>query len=176
MKQKIWSKTLLATYNCLETISNAIDSIVISQGIGSGRNNLTTMQSAERIINLIQRKKLLINLKVLIEKVIARLDSKVARILVLKFFDKLKPEICMEVLKLTRRTYFRRVNSAINEFGEMLESFGYTDDVLSKMLDKENWIKEYYNTYKQQTKKEYQKEDADEVENIKFNMAKCTVF
>ena len=55
MKQKIWAKTLLASYNSLETIANAVDNLVVTQGINSANNHLSTMENAEKIINLIQR-------------------------------------------------------------------------------------------------------------------------
>ena len=179
-KQLDFSKLLLKYKNksCTREEHNFVSQFMNTSLKEFVKSKVTKEQqeSAERIINLIQRKKLLINLKVLIEKTLAKMNSEVARILVLKFFDKLKPEICMQVLNVTRRTYFRRVNSAIDEFGEMLENFGYTENVLSKMLDKENWIKEYYNNYKQQAQKKYENEKNDEFENVEFNMAKCTVF
>lgn len=140
MEQKIWAKTLLSSYNCLEKISSAIDSLVVSQGVSSARNHLSTIENAEKIINLIQRKKLLINLKVLIEQTIAELSTSSAKILVLKFFDRVKSEVCLEVLAMPRRTFFRRVDGAIAEFASKLKQHGYDSDMLKNMLKNERWI------------------------------------
>lgn len=150
MKQKIWAKTLLNTYNCLETISSAIDKLVVTQGVNSGKNNLSTMENAEKIINLIQRKKLMVNLKVITENVIASLDTTSARILVMKYFDKVKPEVCFELLDMSRRTFFRKINRAIDEFAVHLKQMGYSSEKLAEMLKNEHWIKEYYNHYAKQ--------------------------
>lgn len=150
MKQKIWAKTLLTTYNCLEPISDAIDKLVISQGVNSCCNNLTTLENAEKIINLIQRKKIMVNLKVIIENVMASLDTQSARILVMKYFDKVKPEVCFSLLEMSRRTYFRKIDKAIEEFSIHLKNFGYSSETLEQLLSKENWIKEYYNHFAKQ--------------------------
>lgn len=145
MEQKIWAKTLLSGYNCLEKMADAIDLAIISQGIGSSKNHLTTMENAEKIIDLIQRKKTLVNLKVMIENVMANIDVNSARLLVLKYFDRVKTELCLEILSLTRRTFFRRVDRALDEFACKLKHLGYDDNTLCSMLAKEYWIKEIYN-------------------------------
>lgn len=150
MKQKIWAKTLLSTYNCLEPISDAIDKLVISQGVNSCCNHLSTMENAEKIISLIQRKKMMINLKVIIENVIASIDTKSARILVMKYFDHVKPEMCFKLLEMSRRTFFRKIDRAVEEFAIRLKNFGYTSEKLEQLLFKESWIKEYYNHFAKQ--------------------------
>lgn len=172
MKQKIWAKTLLNTYNCLETISSAIDKLVVTQGVNSGKNTLTTMENAERIINLIQRKKLMVNLKVLTENVIASLNTTSSRILVMKYFDKVKPEICFELLEMSRRTFFRKTNRAIDEFALRLKQMGYNSEKLAEMLKNEHWIKEYYNHYAKQEDVE-QSFDYEEEKQPSKQVRKC---
>ena len=147
MKQKIWAKTLLTSYNCLDNIASAIDSLVVNQGVNSSRNKLSTLENAEKIINLIQRKKLLINLKVLIENIMSKIDANNARLLVLKYFDRLNTEVMIEVLSMTRRTFFRRVDRALEQFGNELVASGYDHDSLNLVLGKENWIKEIFNGF-----------------------------
>ncbi len=162
MKQKIWAKTLLTTYNCLEAISNAIDKLVITQGVNSGRNSLTTMENAEKIINLIQRKKLMVNLKVITENVMASLDTNSARILVMKYFDHVKPDVCYKLLDMSRRTFFRKANKAVDEFALHLKNLGYDHETLNNMLYKEQWIKEYFNHFSRQ------EEELDDYEDDAF--------
>ena len=113
MEDKIWSKTLLSSYSCLQPISNAIDGMVLSNGLHSAYGYNTTMKCANTIINLISRKKVLINLKVLIERVLDKLPNEFARILVLKYFDKVKVNDILSIMELSRRTYFRKLNSTI---------------------------------------------------------------
>ena len=154
MKQKAWAKTLLSIYTCLENISNAIDKYVVAQGVASGRNNLTTIESAERIINLIQRKKLMINIKVLIEKSIANLDTESARILVMRFVDKVKPEVCTQILNYSRRTYFRRLDKSIESFATNIKHQGIDENILQTMFKKEGWVLEIYQNFLKQKQKD----------------------
>lgn len=173
MKQKIWAKTLLTTYNCLEPISDAIDKLVISQGVNSCCNNLTTLENAEKIINLIQRKKIMVNLKVIIENVMASIDPNSARILVMRYFDKVKPEVCFNLLEMSRRTYFRKIDRAIEEFSIHLKNFGYTSEVLEQNLSRENWIKEYFNHFAKQKESEQVDENCDYQSNYIKSLTKC---
>ena len=164
MEQKSWAKTLLTIYNCLENITSAIDNLVLSQGINSGRNNLTTMESAQKIINLIQRKKMLINLKVLTEKIVASVDQLSARILILKYFDRVKPEVIYNILNISRRTYFRKLNTALENFGNKLKSEGYSSNVLKERLKNESWIIEMFeNNLTKNEKESFEEEKNDEV-------------
>lgn len=171
MKQKIWAKTLLASYNSLETIANAVDNLVLTQGVNSANNHLTTMENAERIINLIQRKKLLVNLKVLVDSNIAKLDSLSARILIMRFLDNIKPDICLEILKLARRTYFRKLDRALEEFSLKLKLGGYTAEKIEQLVQKEHWIKEIYNNLqKQETQKTIKESEESGEENEIFSI------
>lgn len=161
MKQKIWAKTLLSAYNCLENIADAIDSLVMSQGIHSGNNNNTAFQNAEKIITLIGRKKLLINLKVLTEKVMENLTVDEARILILKYFDRVKTENIAEVLQISRRTYFRKISLAEEEFAKELSRRGFTFSQLEEMTKKESWITQLFTSISEQDAKLRPKPDID---------------
>ncbi len=154
MKEKSWAKTLLSIYNCLENISNAIDGMVLYQGISSGQNHLTVMENAQRIIGYTERKKLFINTKVLIEDIVSKLDDNVSRILILKYFDKLKSETCANVLNLSRRTYFRKLDSALESFGKALNVRGFSSEKLLKVYEKERWIVEQFENNEKQSNTE----------------------
>lgn len=176
MKQKIWAKTLLASYNSLQTIADAVDNLVVTQGVNSGKNNLTTIESAERIINLIQRKKLLVNLKILVDSIIAKLDTLSARLLIMRYLDNIKPDICFDILKLTRRTYFRRLDKALEEFSIKLKLNGYTSEILENLVGKEHWIKEHYNIFFKQEMSRFDFESKNNSESVNntFSFNKLT--
>ena len=146
-EQKIWAKTLISTYSYLETICGAIDKTVLSYGINSGLS-LDVEFVANKIISLTARKKFMINTKVLIDNVLSRLDSEFARILVLKYIDKIKSETASQVLNISMRSYFRKINLAIDEFALQLKKFGYNSKKLYEIFKNENWIMEMYNSYK----------------------------
>lgn len=148
-----WSKALLNSYSYLETICGAIDKTVLNYGIGS-MNTTETMEIANRILSLISRKKFLINTKVLVDNVLRNISNDSARILTIKFVDKVKSDIASQVLNLSARTYFRKINSAVLEFATELKKQKFDHATLSEMYKAEGWILEIYNQYasKQKTK------------------------
>ncbi|MBP3581645.1 MAG: DUF1492 domain-containing protein [Clostridia bacterium] len=148
MEDKVWSKTLLSSYSCLEPLSNAVDGMVLSSGLHSAYGFNTTMKSACAILNLISRKKLLINIKVLVERVLDKLQVDYARLLVLKYFDKAKVNDILTIMGLSRRTYFRKINSAIESFSIGLQKEGFSSNIIKNMVKDEMWINELYSVVK----------------------------
>ena len=144
MKDKIWAKTLLNSYTCLERLSSAIDGMVMATGLHSSYGYNATMTSANHIINLISRKKLLINLKVLIETVIEKMPVNFARILVLKYFDKVKSQDIAKVMEISNRTYFRRLQQSVDCFSKGLKKEGFSSEIIEKMVENEWWISNVY--------------------------------
>ena len=82
--EKSWAKALLVAYGHLETICGAIDKTVLGYGINSGRYGLDVQFCANKVIALTERKKFLINVKVLVDNTLQKLDNLNARILVVK--------------------------------------------------------------------------------------------
>ena len=152
-EEKIWAKTLLSTYSYLETICGAIDKTVLNYGIHSALNNDAEFV-AKKIISLIERKKFLINTKILVDNVLSRINQKNARVLVLKYIDKLKAEKASFALNISLRTYFRRINFAVDEFAFELLKFGYTPQKLLNIFEKESWIMEIYSSFEKKDMKE----------------------
>lgn len=159
--QKNWSKTLLSSYSYLETICGAIDKTVLNFSINSAMSSDAEFV-ANKIIALTERKKFLINIKVLVDKILRNMDDKLARILVLKFIDGMKSDIASKLMKVSIRTYFRRINIAIDRFAMELKRFGYTDDVLYNLIKDENWIVQIYDAFCQKDFKEF------DVDGLKF--------
>lgn len=151
MEQIVWSKTLLTCYGCLEKISDAIDHLVYLNGINSGCMKTDALFCVNKILELTERKKLLINLKVITEEVLAKLDTLDARILILRYFDKVKTEECAKLLSLSKRTYFRRLKVAVASFAHGLKSIGYTAQKVANITKNELWIHDLYHAlYKQE--------------------------
>ena len=91
---KYWSRSVLSIYKYLETMSNTIDKLVIDMGKNSNSPILQKFQStycqASKIIELIDRKRKMINLKVAVEETLNKLDKTHKRILMLVFVDGLR--------------------------------------------------------------------------------------
>lgn len=149
MDLKIWSKTLLNSYVCFEKIADAIDKLVLTYGLDSYHlHDIQAFEfSAEQMIELTDRKKLLINLKVLCDETLAKMTPKYARILILKYIDGMKCSAISKLLGVSLRSYFRWVGEAISSFSLKLKNLGYSDELLKEMCENEIWIKQLYNKY-----------------------------
>lgn len=151
--QNNWSKTLLSTYSYLETIVGVIDKTVLNYGINSSMSTDTEFV-ANKIISLTERKKFLINLKILTDNILKRIDNDIARILVLKFVDKVKAETASQILGISIRTFFRKINIGISQFSRQLLLFGYTPEKLLQLFKNEEWVTEIYMTYSKKSTKD----------------------
>ena len=146
-EEKNWSKTLLVTYGHLETICGAIDKTVLSYGIGSRTSFHDAEYVANKMISLIERKKFLINIKVLVDKILSNIGSTYARVLTLKYIDRIDSALASQTMKISSRTYFRKINMGIECFWGQLEKMGYNEEILSNLFKDEKWIMEIYNSY-----------------------------
>lgn len=146
LQQQNWSKALLNCYSHLEQICDAIDKTVLNYGIGSFNSN-QTMIVADKILSLISRKKFLINTKVLVDNVLNNISVTSAKILIVRYIDKVKTETASKVLGMSNRNFFRRLNLAVKEFSAELVKQGYNTEKLNNIFKKETWIVEIYNSY-----------------------------
>ena len=151
MDNNNWSKTLLGVYRYLPRVTYALDKIVKTRAYNSSftsTNNIAfndVMNVANTILDLTERKITLINLKLIIEKALCSMDKNLARILILKFIDGRKSNEIADVFKICLRTFFRKVNTALDSFSKALLRMGYNDEKLKNMLKNEKWIMEVFN-------------------------------
>lgn len=151
MKNNNWGKTILYIYKYLERITEGIDKLVEREALNSYYYNSTRDNDvsivAGKIIELTERKKRLINIKVLTEKSLKSIDSLLAKVLIGKYIDE---DICEEIalrLNLPMRTFFRRLSQAEDMFSNALSRFGFNDEKLNKYLQGENWIIDVYENF-----------------------------
>lgn len=141
---KVWSKTLLSVYKHLESITGAIDNLIVKKGINSmfytDRRGLTTYDCASEIIELTDRKINLINLKVLVEDGLNKLPFEHKRVLMLFYVDGLKSSEVTKLMGCSERTFFRKKDEAIVAFGKNLKCMGFDEVRLSYMFRKEKWL------------------------------------
>lgn len=157
----IWTKTLLTVYRYLERICGAIDKIVMKSALNCGNiigqnyhhNNVLTI--SQKIIDLSERKVTLINLKILIEEVLSKMDTKDARLLIEKFFDGAKSRELAEGHNLSMRTLFRKLDGAMESFASRLKMLGYNDSKIEKMLENEGWINNVYDNLSKKKEEDF---------------------
>ena len=145
---KYWSKSALSVYRYLEQMSNTIDKLVLDVGKNSHSQNLqryqTTMYQTGKIIEYMDRKRKIINLKVAIEDALHRLPKTERRILVLVFIDDIKSEVVAELLGFSLRTFFRRKLRAIEMLKDELIECGYDLKFFESEYSSEKWLASVY--------------------------------
>lgn len=142
----VWAKTILSVYRYLGRICGGIDKIVEKTALASGvynKQNFYTndvLSVSERIIGLSERKVTLINLKLLTEDCIKKINPNDAKILIARYFDGEKRREMADRLGIDIRTAFRRIERAEISFAKTLRMKGYDDERLWDMLKDEKWI------------------------------------
>lgn len=151
MKSNLWAKTFLTIYKYLDRIADAIDKLVERQALNSyysGFRNDGILDIADKLIELSERKVKLINIKVLIEQTLEKLEKESAQLLIEKYIDNDRGEDIALRHGLPQRTYYRRQNEAENAFTAYMTLQGFNEKKLNEYVAKENWIMEVYNNFK----------------------------
>ena len=150
MKKLIWGKTLLEAYKYMNRLIKSIDRLVVDKGVhshfsynGEGKKK----KKMEAIIDLIQRKKRLLVIKMLTEEGVKNLDEYNAKLLVRYYFDKVDTLTIANEVGESRRTVHRHINNAILDFMDKVNELGYTSKQIETMLENENWIVGIYNGF-----------------------------
>lgn len=154
MNISILGKALLNLYKYLEPMTQSIDKLISSKAENfdaSIGENVETLTS--EIINLTERKVSLINVKVLIDKAIARLSKENKRVIILKYIDNMYMNDFVELLGITERTYFRKINIAFQAFCKtlMLEN-SLNGNILSK-YEGQRWFLRFLDCFDESNKK-----------------------
>ena len=163
MKNKAWVKTILEIYRHLETLCGAIDEAVKKTSMSGFGVSGDTRYSADKMIELITKKKKLINLKVLVEKVLVSLNVVDTKILTLFYLDSVKSKDIASMLGMNIRTFFRKKDSALSRFATQMKALGYDADYLYDTYYSEHWIINAYDTNLSQMEK-------DTVEDIPYTL------
>ncbi len=152
MSNNSWSKTALEAYRYLPRVCYAYDKIIKTRACNSAYyGESTTFNSVENVIKFIidmsERKKNLINLKLSIVKALKSIDKKNAKILIFRFIDGKKFCELAEIFKVSMRTLFRRINVALDSFESVMQKLGFGNKEMNKMFVKERWIMDIYDSY-----------------------------
>ena len=135
-KQKVWGKAILSSYNYLQRMCDSIDLLVERTALNSyfsvsSHFNDTTIDAVSRkIINLSNRKIGYINLKLIIDKALRSIPKIQAKIIILKYIHKYSIEKTSELLGISVRAGYRRLESALSAFMATLTCMGYTSEKL----------------------------------------------
>lgn len=146
---KNWSLTFLNVYKYLETISNSIDKLVHKQVFASSfcnQTSTTTLNNMNKIIELTERKKNIINLNIIIQQCITKMQPGDAKLLVLFYKDGMKSKDISSLLNIRQRTFFRKKVFAVNSFSKTLKFMGYDSSYFDEMFRNEFWLTQVYHS------------------------------
>lgn len=149
--EEVWARTMLIAYKYLESIINAIDktfdkTVKASFYMGGSFNDrYNTEAISQRLINLSNKKVDYINIKVLVEKVLSKMDKKYAKALILRYIKEINLTTICNLLNISERTFFRRLNMALKSFGNCLNELGYNYEKLEVTYLTDSFIKSIYN-------------------------------
>lgn len=146
---KYWSKSALSVFRYLETMSKSIDKIVLDLGKSSNNHEIinyqTTYSQTSKILKLMDRKRKLINLKVIVENGLANISKDSRRILTLFYIDGITANFISQLLGISIRTFFRQKIKALVELCNELEYSGYGKEFFDEEYASERWFATIYN-------------------------------
>lgn len=153
MQNHIWARTILTSYRFLERITGALDQIIEKKALASSWATGVdgTLEVTDKIIELSERKVKLINLKLLTEGALQKMNEKDAQILIARYFDNLAPEEIMQRYSISRRSFFRHVQDGEAAFELACATLGYPIPKLESYLESEEWIKQVRSSLRQKS-------------------------
>lgn len=148
MRNLVWAKALFESYKYMTRIIKSIDRMVLERSVksyGVGKGEPTTMEKMEIIIDLIQRKKRLLTIKMLIEEALKNMDREDARVLIDFYIDKIDIAEIAEAQGKTPRTMLRHINKMLLDAMTKISDLGYDINRIELLLKNEGWIVGVYN-------------------------------
>lgn len=128
-----YAKSILYAYPCIERLIEQIDETVEKRALASMNDCSPCFNQCEKIVELTNRKILLIKLKGYVETAIADFTAEELDCLDYKYFRK-KPKSFYKDFDFTSRAYFRKQNKIVNCFAKKL---------LRQKLNDENYQRDY---------------------------------
>lgn len=141
MIDKYDSEAIVKVYRLLNKKCEALDKFINDHAFYFGPTSAeySSQDVCNNIIQLMERKNKLINLKIIVDQAIRTLNDKDKKILLIKMnYNITLAEIC-EVLNLQERTVFRRIERAFEDLAEALNNSKYAKK-LERILRSEQWI------------------------------------
>lgn len=136
------AKVLISAYRFIEKNCDLINEFVYKHAINFGPSPeyCSTFDVTNNIINLIERKNRLINLKLIMDQLVESLQPQDKMIILSKMrYDLSMKSFCQIFEISSTRTAFRRIQTALERFTMHANSSPYKEK-LEYLLDNENFI------------------------------------
>lgn len=135
------SETLIKIYRMLKKKCDAIDNFIKNHALYFGPTTAEygALDVCNNIIELMARKNQLINLKLIVDNAVSKLNDEDKKILALKMnYTISMTELC-GILEMKQRTAFRKVEKAYSNLALILNKSKYLDKLM-KIMNGEDWI------------------------------------
>ena len=149
-KTKFWIKTLFASYSTLPEIIKTVDRIIELQASSTAFvNDIYNVQKSafdqmEKVINLGERKKNLVNIYIMVGELYKSLDNESVEIIEKKYLYNYSTEALARDLGLSSRTIYRRIDKIIDEVYLLCKKRNWRVAFIESQLKEEDWIKQRY--------------------------------
>lgn len=132
METKNIYRNLLSIYKYFPTLISSIDRLVEVRSVNSSNYHFsfldTTTNQANAILSLMDRKVLLINLRVATNTVLEKMRTEQAKLLILRYIDGFSVKYISEKLGINLRTCFRKLNTALSSFSAKMGEFIFNNE------------------------------------------------
>ena len=146
MNKKALGETALISYNSAVALSEVIERAVNKKSILTASRELdgNLIRMFEHICTLLERKAYLKVFAACVEETVCSIDETQAKIVVLRFFDRLSHEQIYAALNMPRRTYFRKLEQAVEAVGKEMFSRHFSEKLCVRLFESEHWLKKLY--------------------------------
>ena len=157
MKNQLWTQTLFEAYNYAGGIIRTIDKRVLTLGTSSYKTTNygkdCTLDLMETVIELIQRKKKILKLKMLIEDTLRNVSVDISKLMIRRYLDKLTLKELAEEMGITVNVLRRKLAKAILKCYEYFCKQGYCTPFIEQEYVSEKWLVGIYERKYQNLKK-----------------------
>lgn len=177
---KYYSRSALSIYRYLETMSKSLDKVVLDIGKCSGKVSIKNYQTAHsqtgKIIKLMDRKRKVVNLKVVVEECLAGIPKDSRRLLSLFYIDGITANVISQLLGVSLRTVFRQITKALDAFGIELDKKGYGQVFFEEEYVCEKWFSAVYSNMLTKGLEEAECPDAVVIRTMLGDVSKIRAF
>ncbi|PWM70536.1 MAG: hypothetical protein DBX59_10660 [Bacillota bacterium] len=126
-----YAKAILYIYSGIEGVVKQIDDIVLQKALASFSDTTSCLSQAERIVENIRQKELLLELKSVAEAALASFSEEEMKYFEYKYFKR-KPKSYFENFDVAGRKYFRTQIRLLERFCKNLERKGLNEEAFCR--------------------------------------------
>lgn len=124
---KIFVKVIMFAYPKCEKIIKEIDELILKKALSSMQDFSPCEEQCYKIVHLMNKKQLLIQLKGRVDKLLEKLTEEQIKLLEYKYFKR-KGKEYFAGLDVKSRMFFRKQERLVNRIGVLLERSGVSDE------------------------------------------------